>query len=42
MLAANCRSIAYQRMPPLVGNPHRPGESLLCASACLDLLLYHD
>jgi hypothetical protein len=29
-------------MPPLVGNPCRLDESLLCASACLGLLLYHD
>jgi hypothetical protein len=28
--------------PSLAGHHHQPGESLLCADACLGLLLCHD
>jgi hypothetical protein len=41
-IAANRRPIEERRMPPLVGNRHRPGGSLLSADACLGLLLCRD
>jgi hypothetical protein len=36
------RSSRWKSPPSLVGHHRRPGESLLCASTCLSLLLCHD
>jgi hypothetical protein len=41
-IVASCRPVVQGWMPPLVGPHHRPGKSLLCAGACLGLLLYRD
>jgi hypothetical protein len=42
VIAASCHPVIQGRTPPLVGHPHRAGESLLCTSACLGFLLCHD
>jgi hypothetical protein len=41
-IIVSCCPAAYWRMPPLVGHPYRPGESLLYVDACLGILLYRD
>jgi hypothetical protein len=40
VITASHHPVVHARMPRPVGRPHRLGESLICASAYLDLLLY--
>jgi hypothetical protein len=41
-IIASCCPVAQGRTPPIVGPRHRLGDSLLCASARLGLLLCHN